>query len=102
LHGKRSLVLANPFLSGFSTASSIDSPWEVAEHLEEPQPKHDGEYDVHYLGWLLENSFEGILSDPVSSPACITGENLDLLSGAFEAMVQKLTEPAREVREATP
>lgn len=102
LHGRRTLVFSNEFLAGFSTARSVSAPWEVAKHLGEPEPQQDLDYDLHYLGWLLENSFEGILSDPVSTPACVSGENLHLLARAFEVLVEKLCPAAREVHEATP
>ena len=101
LHGKRSLVFANDFLAGFSTSCRIDAPWEVAQSLARPAPKHDADYDLHYLGWLLENSFEGILSDPVSSPECVSRENLDLLADAFQCLADKLTRVPLEVHEAT-
>jgi hypothetical protein len=101
LHGKRTLMLCDHFLAGFSTSKTIDGPWEVANELAKPAPKHDLDYDLQYLGWLLENSFEGILSDPVSSPACVTGENLDLLTEAFQCLVEKRQEVRLGAREAT-
>jgi hypothetical protein len=100
LHGKRTLLLCDQFLSGFSTSKTIEGPWEVATELSKPQPKHDPDYDLQYLGWLLENSFEGILSDPVSVPECISGENLDLLADAFQNLAERRPDLRIEAREA--
>ena len=101
LHGKRTLLLCEQYLGGFSTSKVIDGPWDVAEELAKPLPKHDLDYDLQYLGWLLENSFEGILSDPVSAPECVTGENLDLLTEAFQCLVEKRQDVRLGAREAT-
>lgn len=101
LYGKRTLLLSDHYLAGFSTSKSIDAPWEVADELRSPMPKHDPEYDLQYLGWLLENSFEGVFSDPVSSPECVTTENLDLLTDALESLTKKLSPTRVEAREAT-
>ena len=102
LHGKRTLLLSNHYLAGFSTSKSIDAPWKVAEELAKPMPAHDPEFDMQYLGWLLENSFEGVFSDPVSNPECVTPENLELLTNALLALTEKLSPMKLEAREATP
>ena len=101
LYGKRTLLLSDHYLAGFSTAKSIDATWEVAEELRNPLPKHDPDYDLQYLGWLLENSFEGIFTDPVSSPECVQPENLELLTNALLALIEKLSPAKVEAREAT-
>ncbi len=100
LHGKRTLLLTDQFLAGFSTAKYIEEPWQLIDELLKPHPVQDVEYDIQYLGWLLENSFEGILSDPVSSPECVSDENLELLTNAIHALADKLAPAKLEAREA--
>jgi hypothetical protein len=100
LHGKRTLLLTDQFMAGFSTAKYIENPWELTVELRKPAPVQDLDYDMQYLGWLLENSFEGILSDPVSSPDCVSPENLELLTNAIYALTQKLSPAKVEAREA--
>ena len=101
LNGKRTLLLSDHYLAGFSMSKSIEGPWQVGEELASPMPKHDPDYDLQYLGWLLENSFEGILSDPVSNPECVSEENLELLTNALFALTEKLKPARLEAREAT-
>jgi hypothetical protein len=101
LFGKRTLLLSDHYLAGFSTSKSIETTWEVAEELKSPMPEHDPEYDMQYLGWLLENSFEGIFSDPISSPECVSHENLTLLTDALLALTEKSSPTLVEAREAT-
>ena len=100
LYGKRTLMLCDHHLAGFSTSKWIQTPFQVAEELRSPAPEHDPEFDLQYLAWILENSFEGIFSDPVSSPECVSPENLELLTRALLALTEKLSPAKVEAVEA--
>jgi hypothetical protein len=62
LHGRPSYTLAGSFMNGFSTCERLEGPWELGQKLAHP-PEHDLEHDLRYLGLLLSNSFEGIITD---------------------------------------
>jgi hypothetical protein len=101
LHGTRTLLLTDQYMAGFSTSKYISAPWQLAEELRKPKPVQDVDYDIQYLGWLLENSFEGDFTDPNVSPGCVSPENLELLTNALLALSVKMMPVRLEVREAT-
>ena len=101
LHGKRTLVLTNQYMAGFSTTKYIEGPWRLAEELRKPKPVQDVDYDLQYLAWLLENSFEGDFTDPNYSPGCMRPENIELLTNALVALTEKMAPVRLQVREAT-
>jgi len=101
LHGKRTLVLTNQYMAGFSTTKYIEGPWRLTEELRKPKPVQDLDYDLQYLAWLLENSFEGDFTDPNYSPGCMSPENVELLTNAIVSLTEKMAPVRLQVREAT-
>ena len=96
LNGKRTLVLTDQHLAGFSTAKVISHPSDVAEELRADPPQHNRDFDIQYVAWILENSFEGLMGDPVSTPECMSDENVGLLANAIKQLTETVGNERRE------
>ena len=83
LMGKPSLTLAPVFFNRFPNCRHVGlrdlaSARDIHELIESST---DGEEDAH--AWVLQHSFEGIVSDPISNPKSTDPENLDNLAQAI-------------------
>lgn len=57
------------------------------ERLIQPVEK---EYCIEFSRWLINNTFVGIISDPVSNPACMESENISNVANAFMTLCSRL------------
>jgi hypothetical protein len=88
LYGKHALLASDLFTANFSTCERIFHPSEIGTKLRGPRPAHQPEHDVRYLAYLLENSFEGTICDPVSAPECLQPDNVRNVARAIERLVE--------------
>ncbi|WP_275628928.1 hypothetical protein [Pseudomonas sp. 273] len=63
---------------------------ELIEHIKESESKSH-----EFKNWILRNSFEGIISDPISNPKCITSHNIEKVSDAILTVGREIIPSAR-------
>jgi hypothetical protein len=49
-----------------------------------------------FLAWLIAQSFEGLVSDPLSHPECVAGENVDRIARATMTLLRRTHGEARD------
>tara|TARA_B110000046_G_scaffold164711_1_gene180496 strand:+ start:39670 stop:41016 length:1347 start_codon:yes stop_codon:yes gene_type:complete len=89
LKGKYSFTFAPTFFNKMSTCTEVS--WKDfnnynLEDLTNHNPK--GLTVNQFSNWLMENSFEGIMSDAFGDPRSIEKENIDSLTNAFKTVIK--------------
>lgn len=91
LMGKHSFTFAPLFFNKLSLCNHI-----TLEDLRDPKKtldnliasySYDKQTDQNYTNWIYANSFEGIMSDYNSNPACMEEDNVDKLVKAIKVIV---------------
>jgi len=88
LFGVPSLIVSDLFIQNFSTCRRLDAPWQVGEAIAAPPPEADDERDLRYLAWLISNSHEGTVLEPLVDPSSLLDANISLVADAFEKLVR--------------
>jgi hypothetical protein len=88
LFGRPSLIVSDLFIQNFSTCRRLDAPWQVGEAIAAPPPEADDERDLRYLAWLISNSHEGTVLEPLVDPSSLLDDNIRLVADAFEKLVR--------------
>jgi hypothetical protein len=88
LLGRPSLVMSDIFIANFSTCRRIGAPWQVGAALADPAPVADEAADLRYLAWLLANSHEGTVVEPLVESDSLLEPNVSLVADAFEKLVR--------------
>lgn len=72
----------------------IDHPNEIKEVISKIKegtfPTLSQEEQIDYISRLNKYSYKGEISDPYSSPSCVSDKNIDDLQSAFEDIIGKL------------
>lgn len=89
LKGKYSFTFAPTFFNKMSTCTEVS--WKDfnnynLEDLTNHSP--EGLTVNQFSNWLMENSFEGIMSDAFGDPRSIEKENTDSLTNAFKTVIK--------------
>jgi hypothetical protein len=87
------VVLAPVFFSrlnccAYKTLADLSRCKNLGEWVKEIKAKSDNRSE--FCQYLAINSFEGIMTDPVSNPAVLDPENIALLANAFKKVLSKL------------
>jgi hypothetical protein len=88
LYGRPTAVLSDIFIQHFSTCRRLFAPWQVGEALLAPAPPADEAADLRYLAWLISNSHEGTVIEPLVEPSSLEPENAGLVADAFEKLLR--------------
>jgi hypothetical protein len=87
LYGRPNVILSDIFIQNFSTCRRLEAPWQVGEALLAPAPEQDEEADMRYLAWLISNSHEGTVIEPLVDPTSLEALNVGRMADAFEKVL---------------
>jgi hypothetical protein len=89
LYGKKSATFAPMFFNKISNCYHIKSAESIPKILSEKLIDNSESNISSSLASIISNSYTGSISDPVSSPNCISEENMNSVSSAFLACIKK-------------
>ncbi|TBL67773.1 hypothetical protein [Paenibacillus thalictri] len=84
--GKKTVLFSQMYFDGLSSVISIINSNQISTILKKESEEFTAE-DKLFIENMLNNSFEGIISDPISAPICISDENLKRVSFAFRKLI---------------
>ncbi len=99
LYGRQSAILSDIFIANFSTCRRLTAPWMVGAALREPPRQLDEEADLRYLAWLISNSHEGSVIEPLMDRASLQEPNLTRIADGIEKVILSLPPIRRWVRD---
>ena len=89
LKGKHAFTFAPTFFNKMSTCNQVSWKGFKNYSLKNLINKRNQGLTVNeFSKWLLDNSFEGIMSDAFGDPRCMESENIDSLTNAFKTAIK--------------
>ncbi|GGK34155.1 hypothetical protein GCM10010965_28840 [Caldalkalibacillus thermarum] len=93
LYGVPAVTLSSMFYKDILTVNQAEiQKLNITDIIENKgQRLKIGDNIINFLAYIYANSFEGIISDPVSDPSCISEENISKTVKGFRSLLDKLT-----------
>lgn len=91
LKGKNSFTFAPAFFNKLNNCKEVSwRDFRKATSLFDLMGDKDESNIEEFSNWLLNNSFEGIMTDAFTEPECVEKENIDKLSNGFLTILKSL------------
>lgn len=87
LYGKKSATFSPMFFNAISNCHHITTPTLIPKLLLTSHIENTSNDTTKSLAKIVSNAFLGSISDPVSSPNCISDENINNVSIAFKTCI---------------
>ncbi|MFS2122310.1 hypothetical protein [Pseudomonas sp. Pseusp97] len=91
LFGIKSATLSPMFFNILPLCTYIRNPSDIPQLLSEPSIYSPDLTKIAFRQ-IIKDSYQGIISDPISDPDCISEKNISLVSDAFERLINEKKE----------
>ncbi|WP_448679748.1 hypothetical protein [Pseudomonas nicosulfuronedens] len=91
LFGIKSATFSPMFFNTLPLCTYIRNPSDIPRLLSE-SPTHSPDITKIAFSQIINNSYQGTISDPISDPDCISEKNISLVSDAFERLINEKKE----------